>query len=65
MLGVQDIYALRHKVLVEGKSQHRVAREPISRATRCGATSRRRCRSHGSASGRGRCWSRCGRGWSN
>ena len=27
MLGVQDIYALRHKVFVEGKSQRRVARE--------------------------------------
>ena len=27
MLGVQDIYALRHKVLVEGKSQRQVARE--------------------------------------
>ena len=27
MLGVQDVYALRHKVFVEGKSQRRVARE--------------------------------------
>ena len=27
MLGVQDIYALRHKALVEGKSQRQVARE--------------------------------------
>ena len=27
MLGVQDIYALRHKVFVEGKSQRQVARE--------------------------------------
>ena len=27
MLGVQDVYALRHKVLVEGQSQRRVARE--------------------------------------
>ena len=27
MLGVQDIYALRHKVLVEGKSQRQVARD--------------------------------------
>ena len=27
MPGVQDIYALRHKVLVEGKSQRQVARE--------------------------------------
>ncbi len=27
MLGVQDVYALRHKVLVEGQSQRQVARE--------------------------------------
>ena len=27
MLGVEDVYALRHKVFVEGKSQRQVARE--------------------------------------
>ncbi len=27
MLGVEDVYALRHEVLVEGKSQRQVARE--------------------------------------
>ena len=27
MLGVEDVYALRRKVLVEGKSQRQVARE--------------------------------------
>ena len=65
MLGVEDVYALRRKVLVEGKSQREVAREMGSRATRCGATWRRQYRSHRSGSGHGRCWSRCGRGLSS
>jgi len=44
---VQDVYALRHKVFVEGRSERQTAREMgIARD----ATSRRRCR----------CWSGCG-----
>ena len=35
MLGVQDIYALRHKVFVEGKSQRQVA---LPRDAAAGAT---------------------------
>ena len=27
MLGVEEVYAIRHKILVEGKSERQVARE--------------------------------------
>ena len=65
MLGVEDMYALRRKVLVEGKSQRQVAREMgLARNTvrRYLATP---VRNRGSARGRGRCWSGCDRGLSS
>ena len=62
MLGVMDIYALRRKVLIEGQSQRRVAREMGSRGTQCAATWRRQ-RPSGSGGGTpARCWTGLGRG---
>ena len=61
VLGVEDMYALRRKVLVEGKSERQVAREMgLARNT-----VRRYLATPVPGARRGRCWSGCDRGLSS